>query len=588
MKVFISVLISLFATFCIALTSAHAEGYEANAIVNTDQAHTSDSIVDMLGLDTHFDYDTYKLTPTFFEDVLRPAVLELGVRHLHDSTGEIGSTTSSYTSKLKSLSDSGIDFILTINPQLWMIPIGSNEYPNPLMQKLRALQLGGVVSGRTFNGPINILAYQLGPNEYDHAPQNTWNGRNWKQAVDAYRGSNWMNDLLAYNQSAYPGIKSDPVTSLVPQVIAVPLVHVDEYATTPGMEVLANLGDYADVGNAHVYCHHRGPFDCLNRNFHHWENFYPGKPVWISEFGYSNANHVSGVSESKATKLFLRSVFEFANRGIKKAYYYSMLDEAPAGGTTLSDLYGIMRRDGTKKPVFYTFKNLISILKDPGSQSSPGTLQYTIDGANSNLHRRLLQKRSGEFYLALWNELTTSTEADQVQTVSLSFNTAMDISVYDPRVGSTPQRQLLNTTGITLTIPDSVLLVAIKPNVPPTPTPIPTLTPSPAPSPTITTTPNSRRNATCSVKTSQVSKCKRQNNKYECVTKSKLSTTSSPILFTLERLSKNADGALSWKSTGKRFKIKNGASTQKLKSINQVGKHRLASTSCTSSVFRLR
>lgn len=588
MKVFIRVLSSFIAYLSIAIASAHADEYESFAVNHNDQAYTSDSIVDMLGLDTHFDYDSYKLTPTFFEDVLKPAVLELGVRHLHDSTGEIGSTTSSYTSKLKSLSDLGIDFILTINPQLWMIPVGSNAYPNPLMQKLRALQQGGVVNGRTFNGPINILAYQLGPNEYDHAPQNTWNGRTWKEAVDSYRGPNWMNDLLAYNQSAYPGIKSDPVTSLVRNVIAVPLVHVDEYATTPGMEVLANIGNYADIGNAHVYCHHRGPFDCLNRNFHYWENFYPGKPVWISEFGYSNANHVSGVSENKATKLFLRSVFEFANRGVKKAYYYSLLDEAPAGGTTLSDLYGILRRDGTKKPVFYTFKNLLSILKDPGAENSTGTLQYTIDGANSSLHKRLLQKKSGEFYLALWNELTTSTEADQFQTISLSFNTAMDISVYDPRIDSISQRQLTNTNGITLTIPDSVLLVSIKPYVPPTPTSVPTATTTPVAIPTITTTPNSRRNFSCSVKVSQVSRCKKQADKFQCKTKSNLNAITSPVIFSLERFTKNSSGVLSWKNTGKRFKIKNGTSIQTVKSLNYIGKFRLSSDSCTSTEFRLR
>jgi len=91
---------------------------------------------------------------------------------------------------------------------------------------------------------------------------------------------------------------------------------------------------------------------------------------------------------------------------IARTYLYELLDE----GTDYSNsefAFGLVHADRvTVKPAFTGMANLISILQDPGSSFTPTSLEYTLTGAPSTVHRSLLQKRNGDYYVLLWNEVS--------------------------------------------------------------------------------------------------------------------------------------------------------------------------------------
>ena len=123
-----------------------------------------------------------------------------------------------------------------------------------------------------------------------------------------------------------------------------------------------------------------------------------GHQVWTTETGYPQ----SYVPLDRANKYYSRLFFEFFNHGIVRTYAYQLLDEYTSEGS--GSTIGLLYSDGTPKPQFTTISNIISILNDPGGGFNPGSLGYSIGGAQGTLHHTLLEKRNGTFYLVLWLE----------------------------------------------------------------------------------------------------------------------------------------------------------------------------------------
>jgi len=89
-----------------------------------------------------------------------------------------------------------------------------------------------------------------------------------------------------------------------------------------------------------------------------------------------------------------------------RTFTYEFLDLFPdPGKTDMERHFGLLRSDGAPKPVFHAVKNLIAILKDPGLPHATGTLELAVGGATKNVHRTLLQKRDGTYWLVLWIEV---------------------------------------------------------------------------------------------------------------------------------------------------------------------------------------
>ncbi|CAF3710773.1 unnamed protein product, partial [Adineta steineri] len=77
------------------------------------------------------------------------------------------------------------------------------------------------------------------------------------------------------------------------------------------------------------------------------------------------------------------------------------------------------RNNLTEKPSFRAVKNLISILNDKGSSFAPNALTYTLTGNLTNVRQLLFQKRNGDFYLMIWNEVSSWDVAHKFDLYSL-------------------------------------------------------------------------------------------------------------------------------------------------------------------------
>ncbi len=123
---------------------------------------------------------------------------------------------------------------------------------------------------------------------------------------------------------------------------------------------------------------------------------------------------------------------------------------------------------GSEKPAFTALKNMISLLKDPGANFTPGALDYTLSGNTTNIHHTLLQKRNGTFYLILWQEVS-SFDPDAKQNinvtsrqVTLTLNQPIgSANTYLPNNSKALLKSATNPNKITLNVPDYPLVVEL-------------------------------------------------------------------------------------------------------------------------------
>ncbi len=100
-----------------------------------------------------------------------------------------------------------------------------------------------------------------------------------------------------------------------------------------------------------------------------------------------------------------------------RTFVYEFLNEFPDEATNAEASFGLVRRDLTPKPAYSALKNLIALLREAkwhGSVRrwekpvfSPRALEFSLSGDTRNLHHTLLQKANGDFYLLLWQEVSS-------------------------------------------------------------------------------------------------------------------------------------------------------------------------------------
>lgn len=469
-----------------------ADSWDTTLIPET--AKSADSFVDTVGVDLHLSYASYQLTPTYFQDVLRPRILELGVRHLKNfSLSPNGSTTTTLTTEMADLSAQGMKWTLGLSPytsstyNIWDDPNGR------LLDKFHALMNGGTTGGGTFVAVSNIEAILLGPNETDHCGmgESCYSaGNDFLTRINA-KFPGWEDALLSYSPDAYSTLKNDSVTAQIPNIIAAPLVHINEYKNVmKGGQTLWNymhpVVSSADLGTVHLYCHTSGVPSCATNWLAPWEEFYGPLPIWITEFGNTTApNTVNAVTEEVQAKYLSRGLLELYKRGIPRTFIYELLDEGAFESSPFHGYFGLVRQDGTAKPAFTTISNLLNILSDQSGSFTLNTLSYSIDGGDSNLHHLLLQKASGTFYLVLWNETASSITNDVIQSVTVNLGAPKWLKLYLPRVSRTAVIENPESSSIALSVPDAPIILEIAALAPtPTPTSIPPSTGNGSPSPT--------------------------------------------------------------------------------------------------------
>ncbi len=394
-------------------------------------ARSADSFVDSIGVNIH----TVGETPyrEHFEQI-EQRLGELGVRHVRDELypGE----PSQYTD-LNRLAGDGIG-VTTI--------LGAPAQGGAKLEAMVAL-LKDELAG-------SIEAVE-GPNEF------------------STEGSpDWSSELAAYQQQLYEDVKGDPALASLP-VIGPSLVHNDQ----------AQLGDvsaWLDFGNLHSYPEGNGPEYRMGLNVERAELNSGAKPIVATETGYTTAvgwdpagpGENRPVSEAAMATYMPRLFFEYFSRHIARTYSYELIDQRPDPEHTDREAnFGLLRNDFSKKPAFLALANTIAILEDPGPAFTPGSLDYTLSGETADLHRVLLQKRDGTFYLALWRTLSVRDPVAKEALEAPSEPVTLELPQpgigsaleYLPNASASPIRTIPEPSAVTVDVGPAIVLIALTP-----------------------------------------------------------------------------------------------------------------------------
>jgi len=238
-------------------------------------------------------------------------------------------------------------------------------------------------------------ALRLYPGTESIEPPNEW---------DINGGSTWTSTLLAEE----PTIKGAGL-DLGVSVLGPALTQPGSYTK------LGNIAQFMDYSNVHIYFGGRNPetggwggpdaqgnyYGSIAYNLDLAQIDGAGRPVRATETGYlTTAGIVSSgkVPESVAGTYAPRLLLEFFKHGIKRTYFYELVDDP----NTTNSGWGLLRYDLSAKPAFTAISNLLGILQDQPTQFTPGSLQFTLTGNTTGVETLLIQKSNGTFWLAIW------------------------------------------------------------------------------------------------------------------------------------------------------------------------------------------
>jgi len=288
--------------------------------------------------------------------------------------------------------------------------------------------------------------------------------------------------LRAYQQRLYEAVKGNASTRRI-SVIGPSFTSGAAYAH------VGDLSASVDYGNMHNYYAGRNPgtdgwgaggYGSIAWNLSNARKYASQRPTVSTETGYHNAVDSStghaGTPEVVAGRYVPRLFLEHFSRGIVRTYAYELIDQkaAPASdGSNPEYHFGLLRNDGTEKPAYVALKNLIGLLEEPPAEPgdllfSPGALNYSLSGETQAVHRLLLQKRDGRFYLILWQEVPSydpNTKRvlpvpDKKVTLTLEQPFGR-VTIYQPNVSDKPTAYYANPEQLELRVPDHPLVVEL-------------------------------------------------------------------------------------------------------------------------------
>lgn len=332
----------------------------------------SDAIADSLGVCTHLTYTSYRNRKA----AISTAMADLGLRHARTRLylNADGDAQRAWMVELHNAT--GVVFNVVMGE-----PLG-NQSVAELVAYLP-----------TF--PVGVIGSVEGANE--------WN-------LEKLPGTNqtrpsWVAELRAHQQELYQTMKAatnpDWVRTL--PVLAPALGMRKDYAA------LGDISQWCDLGNTHCYPNagdNPGARfdDCiagvrLNSG---------AKPIRFTEVGYNTAPASTGTpyasSETSQALNTAKVILELFRRGVRRGYVYEMLDE----GTNTANAehnFGLLRFDGSRKPVFSVLQQILSPLSDPGPTFTPPGLRCTVTGMPADGTWVLAQNRAGRSFLLAWRDV---------------------------------------------------------------------------------------------------------------------------------------------------------------------------------------
>jgi hypothetical protein len=412
-------------------------------------AQWTDSFVDSVGVNVHWSYNKYGKSDDALYEMLKTKLVEAGFRHIRD-----GAVDKAYARCTELYNNFGIQttFITGRREAGGRSPLD----PSQIGEELTSLKNGI---------PLEAVAAIEGPNEYDLFHND--------------RETDWVGKLQTYQRQLYAQVKADPVLKSKP-VLGPSLMRGPDY------KAVGDLSDYLNYSNLHPYQLTRHP-GTGGWGLHNYGGLTwwlgrarvqaPGKPVQATEAGYRT--HAKGVTEAIDAKYTPRMFAEFFRRGISRTFKYELLTIKD------SEAYGLLRSDGSEKPSFVATRNLLNFLSDNAWDAknkawttptfTPGTLDYEIATDAADARHVLLQKSNGDFYLLIWNEVSsfdpeTRTEIDNpAVAAALTLKTPVSEATIHTLAAdgsmATEPAAILGAPGsqkITLNVPDRLMIVVLS------------------------------------------------------------------------------------------------------------------------------
>lgn len=409
--------------------AAAIPGSAQGAVMTTMYARPADQLAQLPGMNTKL---LYGQTP--YADFARTNALlqALGVRHIRDQWTPV---RPDYDRELRSLAAMGIHSDLIVSAR--------NANPSVIAGSINAL---------VAKAPQSVEAVEA-PNEWN------LNG-----------GPNWVDELRTYQRVLYQTVRSHPqlanVTVLAPSL-----------GRREGFDQLGNLSPYTDAGNIHLYPGGHLPSDGVDAELADARDVVGAQPTRVTESGFHDNLQTDSThpptSDAGAAIYLPRLWLEYFRRGVPRVYDYELYDqnENNAKGDQEGH-FGLIRADGTKKPIFGAFQNMLALVNDRGPGFAVEQLPLSIDSGGQPVVRQLVQRRDGQFVLFLYRDVSVwdfhARRDVAVPAVPATIRFARSFSQiqeYRPTYGGAPVRTVIRnatTSTSTVTVPlqgDVVALV---------------------------------------------------------------------------------------------------------------------------------
>jgi len=406
-------------TLCTPLLACTALSVRSGQI-QPQQTRSADSFVDSIGVVTHLRYTDTSYGN--YSEIIKPRLQELGVRHIRD-----GGKDKKFFDKLNDLATIGIKSTLVMDPRDGTQPQDAATIAKTIPKSLEAVE---------------------GPNEWDINPGATYNGQSFPNGL-----RNYQNDL-------YKAINSDPATANI-SVLAPSLAG-------PGNADQLKPLDAFDKGNIHYYVDgDKSAWGLDNYVLPQIKELTGDKPLVVTETGWSNV----AISQQAEAKYVSRLYLEHFNRGIERTFLYELIKERQEDNSYEGN-WGILNPDGSPQPAFIALKNLILLLRDPGTNFLLKPLGYNLSGDTAGVRHTLLQQRNGAFYLILWQDANSWDSKNKKvlvvpnRKVTLTLDTVISkADFYLPTFSLTPTwkstAQNRHLKQLRVTVPDHPLIIRL-------------------------------------------------------------------------------------------------------------------------------
>ena len=314
----------------------------------------------------------------------------------------------------------------------------------------------------------------------------------FKTSAD-YQGKGFPDGPRLWTKDLYAALNADPVTAKLP------IIAPSTGQSNANLK-LAPLRQF-DLCVMHSYAGGGKPSDSLygeinNNIVDAYSLLGPGaelKRLAVTESGYHTAlgsdvvigGAQPGVTEKAQGKYLLRHFAEYFNAGIVRTFTYEFVDEFKDYGkdereaTNAEACFGVIKQDLTPKPAYTALKNLITLLSEskwdaagkkrirPAPNFKPRALPFMLTGETKDVHRTLLQKADGDWYLLLWRETESFDRATRQDisvtpaNVTLALNAPFQMSVHSPGAASDALFELETASRVALKVPDEMMVVRL-------------------------------------------------------------------------------------------------------------------------------